>query len=67
MEREPEIAELLKNVAFTNAEMGAVLAWRLDNNASNEEAAVYFLSTYKDVWADWLSDEAKAKLAPLLK
>ncbi len=67
MEREPEVAELLKNVSFTNAQMGEVLAWRLDNNASNEEAAVYFLTTYKDVWGDWLNDEAKGKLAALLQ
>jgi len=66
MEREPKIAELLKNVSFTNAQMGEVLAWRLDNNASNEEAAVYFLSTYPDVWSSWLDDDAKAKLAALL-
>ena len=67
VDREPEAAALLANVSFTNAQMGEVLAWRLDNNASNEEAAVYFLSTYKDVWADWLSDEAKENLAALLK
>lgn len=67
VEREPEVAELLRNVSFTNAQMGEVLAWRLDNNASNEEAAVYFLSTYKDVWADWLNDEAKGKLSALLQ
>ncbi len=65
-EREPEIVELLKNVSFTNAQMGEVLAWRLDNNASNEEAAVYFLTNYKDVWAGWLSDDAKAKLSKIL-
>lgn len=67
VEREPEVAELLKNLSFTNAQMGAVLAWRLDNNASNEEAAAYFLTTYKDVWGDWLNDEAKANLAALLQ
>lgn len=67
MEREPEVAELLKNVSFTNAEMGEVLAWRLDNNASYDEAAVHFLTNYKDVWAGWLSDEAKGKLSALLK
>ncbi len=67
MEREPEIAELLKNVSFTNAQMGEVLAWQDDNNASYDEAAVYFLTSYTDVWADWLSDEAKGKLAALLK
>ena len=65
--REPAAAALMANVTFTNAQMGEVLAWRLDNNASNEEAAVYFLSTYQDVWADWLDDEAKANLSALLK
>jgi len=67
VDREPAAAELMGNVSFTNEQMGEVLAWRLDNNASNEEAAVYFLSNYQDVWADWLNDDAKAKLAPLLK
>jgi glycine betaine/proline transport system substrate-binding protein len=46
--------------------MGEVLAWRLDNNASYDEAAVYFLTSYKDTWSSWLSDEAKAKLAAIL-
>lgn len=66
-EREPEAAALMSKVSFTNAQMGEVLAWRLDNNASYEEAAVYFLTNYKDVWADWLNDDAKAKLAKILK
>ena len=67
VEREPAIAELMSKVSFTNAQMGEVLAWRLDNNASNEEAAVYFLSNYKDVWASWLNDEATAKLSAILQ
>tara|TARA_R110002051_G_scaffold70726_7_gene127288 strand:- start:25953 stop:26921 length:969 start_codon:yes stop_codon:yes gene_type:complete len=67
VDREPEVAELLKNMTFTNAQMGEVLAWQEGNNASNEEAAVYFLSTYPEVWGDWLNDEAKTNLAALLK
>lgn len=66
-EQHPDIVALLKNVTFTNAQMGEVLAWQDENNASYDEAAVYFLTTYKDVWADWLNDDAKAKLAALLK
>lgn len=66
-EREPEIVALMEKVAFTNAQMGEVLAWRLDNSASYDEAAVYFLSNYKDVWGNWLNDDAKTKLAALLK
>lgn len=63
----PEIVELMSKVSFTNAQMGEVLAWQDDNNASYEEAAVYFLTNYKDVWGDWLNDAAREKLAALLK
>ena len=65
--REPEIVDLMKNVSFTNAQMGEILAWKQDKKASSEEAAVYFLTKYKDVWGAWLSDAAKTKLAAVLK
>ncbi|MGX9356546.1 ABC transporter substrate-binding protein [Roseobacteraceae bacterium S113] len=67
VEREPEVADLMSKLSFTNAQMGEVLAWRLDNNASYDEAAVYFLTNYKDVWGSWLNEEAQGKLAALLK
>lgn len=66
-EREPDATALLSKISFTNAQMNEVLAWRLDNSASYDEAAVYFLTTHKDIWADWLNDDAKAKLAAILK
>lgn len=63
----PELVALLSNISFTNAQMGEVLAWQDDNNASYEEAAVYFLTNYKDVWGGWLNDDARGKLAALLQ
>lgn len=66
-DREPEVAEMLRHLTFTNAQMGEVLAWQEDNSASYEEAAVYFLSTYPDVWSTWLNDEAKGNLSALLQ
>ncbi|MCY4336145.1 MAG: ABC transporter substrate-binding protein [Litoreibacter sp.] len=66
-EREPEIADMLKKMSFTNAQMGDVLAWQENNNASYDEAAVYFLTTYKDAWSGWLNDEARGKLSALLQ
>jgi glycine betaine/proline transport system substrate-binding protein len=63
----PDLVELLSNVSFTNAQMGEVLSWRLDNNASYDEAAVYFLTSYPAIWADWLNADAKAKLAAIIK
>ena len=65
--REPEIKELMSKVTFTNAVMGSVLAWKEKNKASHDEAAVYFLTNHKDVWANWLSADAKTKLSALLK
>ena len=65
-EANPDIAALMSNVSFTNAQMGEVLAWQEDNKASADEAAVYFLNKYKDAWSGWINDEAKGKLAALL-
>ena len=67
VDREPEIVELMRNISFTNAQMGDVLAWQQDNNASYDEAAVYFLTNNTDVWGNWLNAEAKEKLSALLK
>lgn len=66
-EREPEVVEMLGKMSFTNREMGAVLAWQNQNDASAEEAAVYFLTNYQDVWSGWLNDAAREKLSALLQ
>ena len=67
VEREPEVAAMLENMTFTNQQMGEVLAWQDDNNASYEEAAVYFLTNYQDVWSGWLNDEARENLSAILQ
>ncbi len=66
-ERSPEVYELMTNVSFPNDVMSSVLAWQEENNASAEEAAVYFLTNNKDAWSGWLNDEAREKLAAILK
>lgn len=66
-DKNPEIVTLMSNVSFTNAQMGDILAWKDANNASADEAAVYFLTSYKDVWSAWLNDSAKEKLAGIIK
>ena len=63
----PDVTDLMRNLSFTNAQMGEVLAWQEEKNASPDEAAVYFLTTYKDTWGGWLNDAAREKLAPLLQ
>ncbi|MGI9424889.1 MAG: glycine betaine ABC transporter substrate-binding protein [Hyphomicrobiaceae bacterium] len=65
--REPAISELMSKVAFTNAQMGEILAWKKDGQKTADEAAAYFLTKYKDVWGGWLNADAQKKLAAVLK
>ena len=67
VDAEPDAAELMRNLTFTNAQMGEVLAWQESNQASYEEAAVYFLTNYKDTWSGWLNDAAREKLSAIIK
>jgi glycine betaine/proline transport system substrate-binding protein len=57
----------MRNVSFSNRKMGKLLAWKEDNKASSEEAAVYFLTNNSDLWSTWLNDSARGKLAALIK
>ena len=66
-EREPDVAVLMENVSFTNAQMGEILTWQQEKTASADEAAVYFQTTYPEVWSTWLNDEARGNLAALLR
>lgn len=66
-ESHQEEMAFMKNVTFSNQMMGELLAWQEANNASGEETAAQFLTSQKDIWSAWLSDEARDKLAPLLK
>ncbi len=65
--REPAVVEMLSKLSFTNRQMGAVLAWKEEKNASAEEAAVHFLTTYKTAWSTWLNEDAKGKMSRLLE
>ena len=66
-ETNPEITELMRNISFTNSQMGEILAWQADNSASTEEAAVYFLTTYPEVWGEWISADAREALSAILQ
>ncbi|WP_028671061.1 ABC transporter substrate-binding protein [Saccharospirillum impatiens] len=65
-EREPEVADMLSHLSFETSVMSSILAWMDENNASGEEAAVYYLQNYSDEWSAWLNDEARSNLSNLL-
>ncbi len=65
-EREPDVAEMLSQMTFRTSDMSEILAWMDENNASGEEATVYFLTEYTEDWSGWVSDAARARLENLL-
>lgn len=63
----PDIVALMSKLSFTDDTMSKLLAWEADNKATADETAVHFLTTYKDVWPTWLSPDARAKMAAIIK
>ncbi|TIU29024.1 MAG: glycine/betaine ABC transporter substrate-binding protein, partial [Mesorhizobium sp.] len=66
-DKNPELVALMSKVSFTNQIMNELLAWQEDKKATADETAVYFLTKYKDVWPNWLSEDAKAKVTAIVK
>ena len=48
--------------SFNNRQMSKLLAWMEENQADSEEAMLYFLQTYPEVWQAWLPKEVSKKV-----
>lgn len=62
-----EVFELMQNMTFKTSNMSKVLAWKDSNNASADEAAVYYLTNFQDQWKTWLNDSARSNLNAVLQ
>ena len=58
----PEAMEYLKTRAFTNDQIGQVLLWMTDNQATGEQGVAHFIKTYPDLWKSWVTPEAAKKI-----
>lgn len=66
-EEHPDLTEFLATMTFPTDVMNSVLGWMDENSASAEEGAVYFLTTYQDIWTEWLNDSATENLQAVLQ
>ncbi|AZO30061.1 MULTISPECIES: ABC transporter substrate-binding protein [Mesorhizobium] len=66
-DKNPELVALMSKVSFNNDTMNELLAWQEENKATADETAVHFLTKYKDVWPNWLSEDAKAKVTAVVQ
>ncbi len=62
----PDVMEFLSNFTTTTALQNEVLAYMQETEASTDEAAMFFLAEYEDLWTKWVpSDVADAVKAAL--
>ncbi|MCJ8518032.1 glycine betaine/proline transport system substrate-binding protein [Pseudorhizobium tarimense] len=47
---------------WSNATISSVLAWQLENKASNAETAEHFIEQYEDVWSAWVAPAVAGKV-----
>ena len=65
-EKAPEIAEFLSNYQTSTEITGDALLYMEENDASAEEAAIWFLEYYEEVWTQWLPKDIAARVKAAL-
>ncbi|MCD6568204.1 MAG: ABC transporter substrate-binding protein [Dehalococcoidia bacterium] len=62
----PQVVEFLSNYETTTAMVNQVLSYMQENEASTNEAAIWFLQENEDLWTKWVSPEVAAKVKAAL-
>src|SRR5699024_3761273 len=63
----PEVVEFLENYETSNDLTEAALKYMEDNDASADEAALWWMEEHEDVWTSWVSDEVAEKVKDALE
>jgi glycine betaine/proline transport system substrate-binding protein len=61
-DKAPEVVEFLENYETTAAMTNKALAYMETNEATTEEAAIYFLEEYESVWMQWVPADVAQKV-----
>ncbi len=62
----PEVMKYLQTRQFTNDQIGQVLLWMTENQATGEQGVVHFIKTNPDLWKSWVAAEAAKKIEAAL-
>jgi len=65
-EQSPTAMAYLDRRAWSNDVVSKLLAWKDENQATGEDAALHFLETQPEVWKDWVSPEVAKKIEAAL-
>ncbi|MDI9456440.1 MAG: ABC transporter substrate-binding protein [Bacillota bacterium] len=65
-ERAPEVAEFLSRYQTNSALISEVLSYMTENDTDAQQAAIYFLKEYENIWSDWVSEDVAEKVKAAL-
>jgi len=58
----PEVADFLSNYKTSSDLVSAALEYMNDHEASTEEAAIWWLGEFEDVWTEWIPEDVAEKV-----
>jgi glycine betaine/proline transport system substrate-binding protein len=64
--KNPDVVDFLKNYETTLAQNNQALAYMQEQEASVDDAAIWFLKNFTDVWKGWLPKEVAGKVEAAL-
>ena len=56
-EANPDVVQFLDNFTTKTAQQSHVLAYMQESEGTTEDAAVFFLNEYEDLWTSWVSND----------
>lgn len=57
-----ELGDYVSSRHFDNKTMNELLGWAGDSQATGQEAAIYFLTHYQEIWTAWVPDEVELRI-----
>lgn len=63
-EKAEDAMSYIRSRRWSNAMINGILAWQLENKASNAETAEYFLDSHREVWAKWMLPMIAQRIRP---
>lgn len=64
--RVPEVADMLRKWDVNADQYTSMSIWRIDNNASHADTAIWWLNNNPDVWGQWVTDQAATAIREAL-
>ncbi len=65
-ERAPEIFEFLENMFIGTDPINQTMAYKMDADASPQEAAFWYFENFEDDWREWLPDDVAQRVTDAL-